>query len=46
MMGGIYPMLPAECISPKVQGGTHYLCANTWVQPSFGGNGHRVVPTP
>ena len=48
MMGGIYPTLPAGCISPKVQGGTYYLCGNTWFQPSFGANGvsYRVVPTP
>lgn len=48
VMGGIYPTLPAGCISPKVQGGTYYLCANTWFQPSFGANGvyDRVVPTP
>ena len=47
-MGGIYPTLPAGCISPKVQGATYYLCANTWFQPSYGANGvyYRVVPTP
>ena len=48
MMGGIYPTLPAGCISPKVQGSTYYLCGNTWFQPSYGANGvsYRVVPTP
>ncbi len=48
MMGGIYPTLPAGCISPKVQGMTYYLCSNTWFQPSYGANGvsYRVVPTP
>jgi hypothetical protein len=48
MMGGIYPTLPAGCISPKVQGGTYYLCGNTWFQPAHGANGiyYRVVPTP
>jgi hypothetical protein len=47
-MGGIYPTLPAGCISPKVQGGTYYLCGNTWFQPSYGANGvsYRVVTTP
>ena len=47
-MGGIYPTLPAGCISPKVGSGTYYLCGNTWFQPSFGANGvyYRVVPTP
>ena len=48
LMGGIYPTLPAGCISPKVQGQTYYLCGNTWFQPSYGANGvsYRVVPTP
>jgi hypothetical protein len=48
MMGGIYPTLPAGCITPKVQGNTYYLCGNTWFQPSYGANGvsYRVVPTP
>ena len=48
MMGGIYPTLPAGCISPKVQGTTYYLCGNTWFQPSYGANGvnYRVVPAP
>ena len=48
MMGGIYPTLPAGCISPKVNGETYYLCGNTWFQPSYGANGvsYRVVPTP
>ena len=47
MIGGIYPTLPAGCISPKVQGGTYYLCGNTWFQPSYGANGvsYRVVPS-
>ena len=47
-MGGIYPTLPAGCISPTVQGTTYYLCGNTWFQPSYGANGvsYRVVPTP
>jgi len=47
-MGGIYPTLPAGCISPKVQGDTYYLCGNTWFKPAFGANGvyYRVVPTP
>jgi len=48
MMGGIYPTLPAGCISPSVQGSTYYLCGNTWFQPSYGANGvnYRVVPAP
>ena len=48
MMGGIYPTLPAGCISPKVQGMTYYLCGNTWFQPSYGANGvsYRVVASP
>ena len=48
MMGGIYPTLPAGCISPKVQGQSYYLCGNTWFQPSYGANGvsYHVVPTP
>ena len=47
-MGGIYPTLPAGCITPKMQGTTYYLCGNTWFQPSYGANGvsYRVVPTP
>jgi hypothetical protein len=47
-MGGIYPTLPAGCISPNVQGTTYYLCGNTWFQPSYGANGasYRVVPAP
>jgi hypothetical protein len=47
-MGGIYPTLPAGCISPKVQGMTYDLCGNTWFQPSYGANGvsYRVVPAP
>jgi hypothetical protein len=48
MMGGIYPTLPAGCISPTVQGKTYYLCGNTWFEPSYGASGvsYRVVPTP
>jgi len=47
-MGGIYPTLPAGCISPKVQGTAYYLCGNTWFQASYGANGvyYKVVPTP
>lgn len=47
-MGAIYPTLPAGCITPTVQGGTYYLCGNTWFKPSYGANGvyYRVVPTP
>ena len=47
-MGGIYPTLPAGCISPKVQGATYYLCGNTRFEPSYGANGvnYRVVPSP
>ncbi len=47
-MGAIYPALPAGCIKPSVQGGTYYLCGNTWFKPSYGANGvyYRVVPTP
>ena len=47
-MGGIYPQLPAGCISPNVQGNTYYLCGNTWFQPQYGANGvyYKVVPTP
>jgi hypothetical protein len=46
--GAVYAALPAGCISPKVQGGTYYLCGNTWFQPSYGANGvyYRVVPAP
>ena len=47
-MGAIYAVLPAGCISPRVQSGTYYLCGNTWFQPSYGANGvyYRVVPAP
>jgi hypothetical protein len=47
-MGAIYPTLPAGCIKPSVQGGTYYLCGNSWFQPSYGANGvyYRVVPMP
>jgi len=47
-MGGIYPTLPAGCLSPKMHDQTYYLCGNTWFQPSHGANGvsYRVVPTP
>jgi hypothetical protein len=46
--GAVYAALPAGCMSPKVQGGTYYLCGNTWYQPAYGANGvyYRVVPTP
>lgn len=39
MMGGIYPTLPAGCVSPIVQGTTYDLCGNTWFKPVFGANG-------
>jgi hypothetical protein len=47
-MGAIYASLPAGCIKPSVQGGTYYLCGNSWFQPSYGANGvyYRVVPMP
>jgi hypothetical protein len=47
-MNGIYPTLPAGCISPSVGGATYYLCGNTWFQPSYGANGvyYRVVQAP
>jgi hypothetical protein len=47
-MGAIYAVLPAGCMSPKVPGGTYYLCGNTWFQPAYGANGvyYRVVPAP
>jgi hypothetical protein len=47
-MGAVYATLPAGCISPKVSGGTYYLCGNTWFQPAYGANGvyYRVVPAP
>jgi len=47
-MGVSYATLPSGCISPNVQGGTYFLCGNTWFQPSFGANGvfYRVVPAP
>lgn len=47
-MGAIYAVLPAGCISPRVQSGTYYLCGNTWFQPAYGANGvyYRVVPSP
>jgi hypothetical protein len=46
--GGVYAVLPAGCIKPSVQGGTYYLCGNTWFQPSYGANGiyYRVVAAP
>jgi hypothetical protein len=45
-MGAVYATLPAGCITPKVSGGTYYLCGNTWFQPAYGANGvyYRVVP--
>jgi hypothetical protein len=48
MMGGIYPTLPVGCISPKVNGGTYYLCGNNWFEPSYGAGGvsYRVVAAP
>ena len=47
-MGAIYAVLPAGCITPTVQGGTYYLCGNTWFQPAYGANGvyYRVIPAP
>jgi hypothetical protein len=47
-MGAIYATLPSGCMKPPVQGGTYYLCGNTWFKPSYGANGvyYRVVPTP
>ena len=47
-MNGLYATLPGGCTSPQIQGGTYFLCGNTWFQPSFGANGvyYRVVPTP
>ena len=47
MMRGLYPTLPAGCITPKVKGNT-YLCGNTRFHPSCGANRvpHRVMPTP
>jgi hypothetical protein len=47
-MSGIYPTLPAGCISPAVGGSTYYLCGNTWFKPSYGANGvyYRVVAAP
>jgi hypothetical protein len=48
VMGGVYPTLPAGCISPTVHGKTYYLCGNTWFEQSYGASGvsYRVVPTP
>jgi hypothetical protein len=47
-IGVSYATLPSGCISPPVQGGTYYLCGNTWFQPSYGANGifYRAVPAP
>jgi hypothetical protein len=48
-MGEIYGALPSGCITPSVaDGGTYYLCGNTWFVPSYGANGvyYRVVPAP
>jgi hypothetical protein len=47
-MGAIYATLPAGCVAPTVQGGTYYLCGNTWFKPSYGANGvyYRVVSAP
>jgi len=47
-MGAVYGALPAGCITPSVQGGTYYLCGNTWFSPSYGANGvyYRVVSAP
>ena len=47
-MGGIYPTLPAGCVTPTVNGVAYYLCGNTWFLPSYGANGvyYRVVSAP
>lgn len=47
-MGANYAVLPSGCMQNYVQGGTYYLCGNTWFQPAYGANGvfYRVVPTP
>jgi len=47
-MGGIYPTLPAGCISPTVQGMTYYLCRQHVVAAVLWRDGvsYRVVPTP
>ena len=48
VMGALYPVLPAGCITPTVQGTTYYLCGNTWFKACYGANGiyYKVVPTP
>jgi hypothetical protein len=48
VMGANYASIPSGCVTPSVQGGTYYLCGNTWFQPTYGANGlfYRVVPTP
>jgi hypothetical protein len=48
VMGANYASIPSGCVKPPVQGGTYYLCGNTWFQPTYGANGlfYRVVPTP
>ena len=47
-MGGIYPTLPAGCMTPSVNGVSYYLCGNNWFLPSYGANGvyYRVVAAP
>lgn len=47
-MGGIYPTLPAGCMTPSVGGVSYYLCGNNWFLPSYGANGvyYRVVAAP
>ncbi|WP_188130882.1 hypothetical protein [Paraburkholderia panacisoli] len=47
-MGTIYATLPAGCITPADQGGTYYLCGNSWFKPSYGADGayYRVERAP
>src|SRR4029077_14056208 len=47
-VGQIVAVLPADCITPTVQGTTYYLCGNTWFSAAYGANGvyYRVVPGP
>ena len=39
VLGGIYPTLPAGCMTPTVNGVAYYLCGNNWFLPSYGANG-------
>jgi hypothetical protein len=47
-MGGIYPTLPAGCVSKPVGSATYYQCGNNWFLPSYGANGvyYRDVAAP